>query len=344
MVLREVKYYFLKYAKDFCFSEKYSVFCTGRRAFICDKNFNLLHTVENLAYVYKASVSPDEKTLLLISNSNILYLVDLNDFSVMKQIVRGKYNNNLEGRGCWSFGGESLYVPVCNRETFNSALRCYNLNDKMSFEDLFEEKYWLISIQPVKKLNKYLLIGLDRKKAELDRIDSWSLIWFDGVSFDEYPIRNIDISEDVVHSAEYEDSTNTVIIYGHLKTTRCDLCGNVIEDMLLSNAEKITVSFSDVFAGINFNRDDFDALKKLSDLFGMENISCDDSIWKVCLSFDGKKYYVATHLGVYILDTETKSVLANKKIDYGVQNITEISPNVIAISAWSGVKIFEIVD
>ena len=45
-----------------------------------------------------------------------------------------------------------------------------------------------------------------------------------------------------------------------------------------------------------------------------------------------------------MIDAETKSVLAKKKIDYGVQNITEIAPNVIVVSTWNGVKVFDIVD
>lgn len=65
---------------------------------------------------------------------------------------------------------------------------------------------------------------------------------------------------------------------------------------------------------------------------------------EVCLSFDGKKYYAGTHLGISVVDAETKSVLAKKKIDYGVQNITEIAPNVIVVSTWNGVKVLEIVD
>lgn len=344
MKFKQLKYDFLRYAKEFCFSEKYSVFCTGRSAFICDKALKLLGKIENLSYVYHAFVSPDEKTLLLVSTSNIFYLVDLNDFSVKKHTVRGKYNNNLEGMGCWSLNGKSLYFCVCNGKTLNSALRCYDLGDNMSYKDLLEEKYWLVCIKPVKEINKYLLIGLDRNKSMLDRIDRWNLIWFDGVSFEEYPIWDVDVSDDCVSSAEYEAATNTVIIYGHTKTFRCDLYGKIVEDLSLSKPEPITASFSNVLSNLDIESNQLDALRKLSGLFGMENISLDDSIYKVCLSLDGKKYYVGTHLGISVIDAETKSVLAKKKIDYGVQNITEISPNVIVVSTWGGVKVFEIVD
>lgn len=341
---KQLKYDFLRHAKDFCFTEKYSIFCTGKSAFLCDRALKLLCKIENLSYVYHAFVSPDEKTLLLVSNSNKFYLVDLNDFSVKKHTVRGKYNHNLEGRGCWSLNGRSLYFCVCNGQTLNSALRCYDLDDNMSYRDLLKEKYQLVCIKPVKEINKQLIIGLDRKKSDLDRTDCWSLIWFDGVYFEEYPIWNIDLSNDVVSSAEYEALTNTVIIYGQAKTFRCNLRGKIIEELSLSDSEKITASLSDTLSNLDIKGNQLDALKQFSHLFGTENISLDDSIYKVCLSFDGKKYYAGTHLGISVIDAETKSVLAKKKIDYGVQNITEIAPNVIVVSTWNGVKVFEIVD
>ena len=343
MVLKELKKNFLKYAKGFCFSENYSVFCTGQRAFICDRELNLLYTVEKLSYVYYASVSPDEKTLLLVSNSNLFYLVDLNVFSVKKYTIRGKFSDNLEGRGCWSFEGKSLYFNVCNRKTLNSALRRYDLSNDMSYEDMLIEKYWLVSIKSVKELNKYMLIGLDRKKQELDRIDCWMLIWFDGASFEEYPIENVDVCDGIKY-AEYDVITDTVILYGHSKTFRCDFQGKILENLSFFSMEKLTGSFSNVLSGLEYSNEDLDLLKRLSAFLKMKNVSLDDSTEKICLSSDGKKYYVGTHLGLFIIDAEIKAVLKKEEIDYGVQDIAEISKNVIAVSTWNGVKIFEVVD
>ncbi len=171
MILKELKYDFLRYAKGFCFSENYSIFCTGARTFICDRQLNILYTVEKLSYVYHAYISPDEETLLLVSNSNIFYLVGLKDFSLKKYTIRDKYNDNLEGRGCWSFDGNSLLFDVNNRKTNNSALRRYDPSCDMSYEDMLAEKYRLVSITPIKELNKYLLIGQDRQKPENDDTD-----------------------------------------------------------------------------------------------------------------------------------------------------------------------------
>lgn len=344
MVLKKLKPGFLKHAKSFCFSEKYSVFCTGRRAFICDRELKLLYTVEKLSYVYRASISPDEKNLLLVSNANIFYLVDLNDFAVKKYTVRGKYNGNLEGRGCWSFDGNSVLLDVENPKTVNSALRRYAMNDGMSYEDLIAERYYLVSIDAIKELNKYLLIGMDREKFNRDEPDEWSMIWFNGDSFEEFPIRHMDISLDVVKHIEYEAATNTVIIYGFPKTFRCDLQGRIIEKIAPVPTEKVEISFSGVFSNLGLEKEDFDSLKSLSALFGMENLSLDDSINKMCTSSDGKKHYIGTNLGLFIVDAETGKLIKKVSIDYGVQDIAEISPGIIVVTTWGGIKVFEIVE
>lgn len=344
MILKSLKCDFLKYAKGFCFSENYSILCSGQRAFICDNDLNLLHTADKLSYVYSAYVSPDEKSLLLVSNENKFYLVDLNDFSVKKHIVRGKYNGDLEGQGCWSFDGKSLYFNVYNRKTSNSALRCYSLINDMSYEDILVEKYWLVSIKPVKELNKYLLIGLDREKAKLSKTDCWNMIWFDGTCFEEYPIENRDVHDDVIQYAEYEAVTNSVILYGLLKTFRCDLQGRVIENVSPISMGKVTASFSDVLSGLKFENEELDVIKSIAESYGVENVSIDDSINTLCLSRDGKKYYIGTKLGLFIINAETKEVLVKEDISYGVQEIEEISENTIAVTTWHGVKIFKVIE
>jgi hypothetical protein len=344
MVIKEVKNSSMRYAKGFCFSANYSVFTTGRTAFICDNKFNLLHKVENLSYVYSTYISPDENYLLLVSNDHMFYLVDLNDFSKKKYTIRDKYNDNLEGRGCWSFDSQSLYFNVCNPQTLNSALRRYDLYTDMSHEDMLIEKYWLFSLQPVKELNKYLLLGLDRKKREANRIDCYTMIWFDGVSFEEYPIRSVDVDEAMISSAEYEAETNTVILYGYSRTFRCDLKGKVMKKIAYYNVEKVTASFSDTFFNAGYTKDNFDMLRNLYAAAGLENMAMDDGINQICLSSDGKKYYIGSHLGFCIIDAETKKIQLKKNISYGVQKIQEISPNMIAISTWNGVKIYNVIE
>ena len=341
MILREIKYDFMRYAKKCFFSENYSVFCTGRTAFICDRKFNLIHKAEKLSYVHHAAFSPDEKNLLLISTLNLFYILNLQDFSMTKHVIRGKYNYDLDGRGCWSLDGKLIYLLVSNPKTLNSALRCYNPDDGFSYVDFYAEKYWLQQIVPVKELGKYLLIGLDRNKAGANREDCQNLLWFDGNNLEEHPIEEMYL--DVIHSAEYDAKTNTVMVYGHDRTIRCDIHGKCLDDIPVPEEGKITASFSDVFKDLELSGEDFESVKSLSASLGMENISISDSIYKMCLSSDGGKVYIATHLGLFVVNAATHEIMAKKKVDYGVQDIMEISPNKIAIATWNGVKVFEVI-
>ena len=340
MTLSEVKYEFLRYAKGFCFSTMYSVFCTGMTTIICDEKLNLLHKIGKLHSVYRAVISHDEKMLLLISNANVFHIVNLYDFSVTRHVIRGKYGYNLEGRGCWSFTNDLIYILVYNAKTYTSALRCYSIADNMTYKDLFEDRYLFTSIVPVKELNKYLLIGLDRMKQEQGNPDCYNILWFDGDTLEKYPIQGI--SDDVISSAEYDVSTNSVIVYGHTKTFRYDVHGKLHNEVAIPKAGMISISFSDVFNNADVPVEVYDRIKALSASFGMEDMSLNDSITKICTSADGENIYVATRLGLFIVKATSHEVIAEKMIDYGVLDIAEISPKLIAASTWSGVRFFKI--
>lgn len=335
---KEIKSVFPRYSKSFYFSEKYAVFCTGKTAIICDKKMNVIQKIEKLDYVYSALASPDEKYLLLISNSNKFYVVNMNDFSVTKQIVRGKYDYNLEGRGCWSFDGNRIYIPVYNVDSGTSALRCYDHLQNFSSIDLLEEKYWLHSITPVINLKKYLLMGTQRRNFDGD--DPLSMIWFDGNSFEQYPI-DIKVYNDIARKTEYDTATDTVILYGLNKTVRFDIYGKYIEEIPVPEEGKRTFSFSDVFKNV-LSDNDLKSITDLSNSYGMENVTVNDRINKICLSSDEKTLYVGTHMGLFAIDAKTQEIIAKKPID-DIQDIKELYPGSIVVSTYSTVKLFQLV-
>lgn len=340
MKLKNIRCPQLSRARNIAITGRFLIAVTGGCAHILDKELRLLKTVKGMQYMVQAYVSPDESKLLLVPTENRFYLLSLEDFTLERFTLRKPYNGNLEGNGCWSMDGKFLYLLADNPSTNNSALRCYETTDGSSYvyTDLFAERYWLSDIKPVKELNRYLLMGLERKPGE--PVDSWNMLWFDGSSLEAYPLKEMD--DDVISSAEYDAVTQTVIVYGLSKTMRFDIHGNCVSAFPVPEAGKVTSSFSDVFANVGLDPEDFDRLKELSDWYGFENISIDDSINKLCLSSDGKRYYVGTHLGLFVLDAESKAILAKQKIEFGVQNIVELSPDLIAASTWSGVKLFQI--
>lgn len=298
-------------------------------------------SIDNLSYVHRVSISANEKMLLLISTKNIFYLINLEDFSVVKHTIRGKYNGDLDNTGCWGLQDDAAVLPVFNRKTLTHTLRRYKINESFSYEDFGEGKYRIVDIQPVRELNKYMLIGFDRNKSMQDRFDSWNILWFDGCTIEEYPVRRV--ADDDVRSAEYDAETNTVIVYSFERTIRCDIHGRYISDIFLPGAERITRSFSDVFAEMTMKKEIFEEIKTFSKALHMEDMTLKDSINKICSSYDRRKMYIATYTGFYVINMASQKVEAKKKIDYGVQDIREVSPNRILISTWGGVKLFELI-
>ena len=340
MILKRIINDVLNYSKYISVFEHYVVIITGKRAIICDREFHPIHTVENLNYADKAYISPDEKNILIVSTSNHFCVVSLTDFKVKSVTIRSPYNGNLQGCACWSYDGRSVYVNAENPETTLSFLRRYDISD-MSYKNLLPDIHFVQAAAPLRVAGKYYLVARDRENGEKNN-DGCSLIVFDGESYEEYPFCGKNIGEEVLLSWEYEEKSGTFIIYTLCSTYHCDINGNIIETVPVPKEEKLTSSFSDVFKNVVPDKKGFKRLKALCELFGLDNMTTDDTINIIRNSADGKKIFVGTHYGLYVLDAETKEILYEEKISYGVQNIAEISADVIAAEKWHGVWLYEI--
>ncbi len=334
MKLEQIKCKPLERAKDLCVSRSYIIGCTGPKAVILDKQRNLIHTVEGLEYVYSAEVSPDETKLLLISNGNKFYIVDLHTFEKTRITVKAPYNDNLEGRGCWSFDGRSLWIPV-QRSTgaMNSTLRCYCVDDLSQYEDYLADKYLITGIMRMETMRSFFMTGYNRQE------NRHYFIFFDGSGFREYPLESgVDI---VSHTATVDGEKGVVTIASVAGCRQFTLEGKVIKEISHPAPKSKTLCASDVFMHL-FDMEKQNRLKELSNAYGMENISAPDNILKCAPSSDGSYTYLASDSGFYLLDGVTGDVLAAVPETYGVQNFEEISTEMIAIATWSGVKLYQL--
>ena len=201
--------------KDITVTKKYMLLSSGRSVFIFNKKFELLKKIEKLFYVYNTYVSPDERYALLVSTGNCFYVLSLDTFEITKTTPRRPYTRNLEGHGCWTFDGESFFVFVHKRESnpTDSAscnlytLRRYDLNG--NYKDFFNDEYWLLYINPVTELKKYLIIG--RKNEEKLEDARWYFIWYDGEHFEKYLVEDYN---DIVHYVDYDFENEILTLYG----------------------------------------------------------------------------------------------------------------------------------
>lgn len=373
----------LKNVKDLFFSKNYIVACTGRKAIIMDKKLNVINEIGNLYYVYKADISCDEKWLLLISTSNIFYLVSLEDMSITKYTVKAPYSENLEGKGCFSFDGKYIYI-IATKDTkrdtqrFVSVIRRYSVDDMSSYIEVDyniqenNEEYLLHSITPVKELNKYLIRGV--------KVYSDSVMFFDGEKLESHIIKDWP-TDDHLWKTEYSPAINKLIVYGSSVPRIYELDGTPAE-----NASDIEALFAltDEFVSykkenqtkncrktLNINNIDcspiIERLKndglpaqdvpEIENLFKMLNNSLSASnsvapdsykregrIEKAVFSSNGMYLYLGTNAGFRIVDRKTKKTVAKEYIKLGVTNITEISDSVVAVSVSEATKMYTILD
>jgi hypothetical protein len=167
-------------ARGVAVSEHFIVSLSGAQARLYDTQFNLLHTIKGLQYVYKCIISRDESQLLLISTGNWFYVVSLITYEITRHLIKGKYNDDLRESGCWSLDGKGCLFCVTNRTSLLSALRIYPDIKTGEYRDLLCDKYWLTDICAVPEHNSYLITGLNRDN------DKSYLIWYDGEQFREY--------------------------------------------------------------------------------------------------------------------------------------------------------------
>lgn len=339
MKLERTKCKPLERAKNLCVSQSYIIGCTGQKAAIMDKQLNLIHTVEGLEYVYSAEVSPDETKLLLISNGNRFYIVDLHTFEKTRITVKSPYNHNLEGLGCWSFDGGSVWIPVQRSIGYvNSTLRRYCVDDFNKYEDHLADKYYLSSISKIDSNNTYFLTGYNRQENNRNYF-----IYSDGATFREVPL---EISVNMIAPTATVNMEKGVVTLASIAGCRqFTLEGKSLNTISHPSPKDKTLHTSEVFAHLfDGDTEKQNRLKEVSAALGLENISATDYITKYALSSCGKYIYIASESGFYLTDEKTGDVLASVPEEYGVQNFEELAPGLIAIATWSGVKLYSFCD
>ena len=181
MTIKPLKTGLLRNSQRIISSNKYVISLTGKRAVIMDRSLNFITELDKLYYVYNGQISPNEKTLLLISSGNIFYLYSLETFELMHKVtLRGTCSGNLEGRGCFSHDGKHIILILDNEKECISTLRVYNVDNLDEYKDYLENEYLLYRIIPVKSCMKYAIVGSPGYEERCKGQNYNVLIWFDG--------------------------------------------------------------------------------------------------------------------------------------------------------------------
>lgn len=312
MRLQQIKCPFASHAKGIVTSQKYVIFLTGRRAVIADKKLNILKEIENLFYVYRGSVSPDETKLLLISSGMVFYIVDLNDFSVKRYAVRGKGTTNLDGRGCWNLNSKEVYIPLYKLSINNSVkpkteLRSYFIDDSgnKSIVKLFDQ-YMISYITPVKSLGKYLLVFHDRRND----ISNTLFVWYDGQTFTEYLVEDGHV-DDVIASVDVLEDEQAIIVNGYISNGKYDYTGKRLDYISTDSS--------------------------------INGIYCGEAIQTIKHSVDKKYIYAGTSRQLLVINCETGEE-QSKPVEYELSQIEELDDHIILATMDYSTKVYKVIE
>ncbi len=301
----------LRFAKNFTITPNYIILYTGTTVVICNKQFNLIKKIQNIKYVYNGYVSSDEKSLLLVSNVNRIYIISLEDYLIKYTYTAKKpYSGNLEGRACWSATDNTFFIPVQNEESMLSTIRQISCFPNLTFNDYLTEKFWIVYISFVQCEGRYLAIGLDRKNQ------CWNLIWWN--QNEAFDIKEIQDFNDAIFEVELIQCSKQIVLTGETQIYLCDFDGlpqKSIEMLVIPEIKGLLSSCSIEFGDIT------------------------------CIKFSQNKsntMYIGTSKSLIVWDLSCQSVIKSFEFEFGVHNVEDLQDGVLLVSTWTGVKVLEI--
>ena len=298
----------MRYAKDFCVTEKNFVFFSGKSASIFDKEFRLLSKITGLNYVYSGAISPDEQHLLLLGQEDKFYTVSLDDFTMQKHRLPRPYCKELFGRGCFAFSGNGFLLAPRHETENLGVIREFSSIAADGFTDYLGGKYRFYYLSRLQSLGKYIAIGDDVEDYK------WYLFFWRDDKIERYEVKGFD---DALMEVSINEQQNTILLIGAEGTHLCDFQGNKVVNTNESVAKDRISAFVE---------------KHLSD-----EIICFFEVSKE----NDDIVYLGTPFALLMVQMTDGRILKKKKIDYGVHRIYELEIGMLLISTWSGIKLID---
>lgn len=290
-------------AKKVLVSNDYIVLLTGTSAIILNQDFYVLHRITKLNYVYNGKISPNQKKLLLISNDNFFYIVDLEkNFSVKKVYCVGEYNDNLYGQGLWLYDSRHFFIVTHHPSNFISKIRCYDVNDLCVFNDyLLDNKFQIVTCCSSTDYKKYFFVGYNRKDNHTVYV-----IIYDGKTYIEIPLKEID---DVIMEIDYDEKSNIISVLGqdNIYFYYLDYAQNLIPLNLIP--QNANASHNEIF--------------------------------KAVYSKDYPYIYFCITNNLYVADKTTHEIVFSKVFSEDIWDIVEVSKELLAISFVNSTHVFK---
>lgn len=316
--------------KSFEITEDRIYGATGKRIIELDFDLNRLSEINGLNYVYDIHLSPDNKRLLCVSIENAFYIFDIETKTLKKTVIRKEYDRNLEGRGCWSFDGKSVLIPIQSRN-FTSTIRIYSVEEN-TYTDLFVNKWLIWSITPVKTENKYLL----RVTIKNKNINKDALVWFDGKS-DTAEIYEIKKDYLSINRVEVNETEKTITLFSDNGTFVCDYTGNILKEIEIEHQTR-KFSVSDLI-NVDTEKDEFRGLKSFFEETKSFTFDVEEQARTMFDDEEDQLLLTGTDCRLTVCDKNDPSIRAEFPVEFGVRKIGKIGKNEFIIETISSVFI-----
>lgn len=336
MKLKEKKCSFFSRYDDIIFLKKYVIIFSTNRISILNKALDQIAEFKGLHYVYKVYVSPDESKLLIVSTANKFYVLKIDGLEIKEITLEAPYSSNLEGKGCWSFDGKSIYI-VASRSDINvvSQIRRYDISD-YSYETFASDMFFISHIVPVKSEEKYLLLGIDRSSENKGKKLENIMVWFDGKTYQSTALNiagpafilNVHVNEQFKR-VEITTFGKGVLYY--------DYYGKQIP-----NSNEQQFDFYSFVNSDSFNC--FDDIRRETLAKELTVRYANEDIEDALLSDDTSKVFLVGQNGLFVVSSDNGNIISKKVMNNGAQKVFELSHNVIAVKEWDKVRLFEITE
>lgn len=309
-------------------SHSYIVCCRGTSVFVLEREtLRLLKKVTGVDHIKNASVSPDEKWVLITATNDAFYILSLADFSIARySISDGSVNCGNTVKGCWSFDGKAVFVTVdySHSDSVFSSLRRYSFNgrldERLNHTDLIKDRFYFRALTAVPEIKRYLLLGDDRSK---DR-GSDTLIVSDGESFEEYPIFGVDGNAGM-SGIVYDTQTHRIMLSGILGISE-----------VFEAKDGAIRRLSALESAVPNESDTYNAVLAAA---GCDAVEVND----VIRSANGELYYVSAKNGLTAVSANAYAVSAPVRIRNGVLKTVEFGDRYLGVATLDGVRVYELI-
>ncbi len=116
---------------------KYSIGCTGQSVYVYENDIEIV-CLKGFKYTYKSCISPNLDYFALKSNTGIMYVYSLKDFSLVRKVRFMKSDSSQDNMFTFSLNGKSI-ISVDTYQDVHNCISCFSVPNLELKRRLFDD-------------------------------------------------------------------------------------------------------------------------------------------------------------------------------------------------------------